>query len=429
MRAALGVGLAVLATVGLLSTLGGSAGKDTGTPAGDETVKRPRFEVPATYDNRTGWDIPGVSPEYAIAETTGTVAYLADAGDGRFRVRAVDVASGKPRWTGPAWAPASVSGTRPGLLSLAKGGRQFFATWSFGDVDNSVLSRPDRVVYLDVYDAAYGTRRHLEIPWTEAPDVTAGGPGILIGRGSDHPAVVDPVTGEVTRTAAKDLKYPKGCASCHRDTEVRGLTDQGMLVRGDKGFWVRGAWYSGKVAPKGTDAASGVPTSVNADRVLAKWSKKSGSKGAKDLETWAVHDAATGKVLATVDCHQPAIEPGQYPEMAVSFSGRFLVAGPVAFDLDAKKGHCFEDEKTARPLTLVSVTDDGMAYGATGSRSIADVLAGRGGPVEASLLTGVTVRLAPTAIIPVADLGGFGVFDYTDGRDVQHIVGYPRRSG
>ncbi len=445
-RTALVAAALVLTLIVVLSMCGTtSPGSAAADHAGPKTPVHPHFAVPSAYDGTHGWDVAEVSDAYAVAQTTGSIAALEDAGRGRIRLRAVDVTSGSTRWAGKAWQQAADSWTRPRLLTVAADGREFFVVWSYGDISTGAVNGADTVVALDIYDAAYGTRRHVTVPWATAPDVAGGGSSVLIGRGSDHAALVDPVTGTVTRIAAKDLKYPKGCAACHDDTEIRGLTSHGLLVRAAKDFWVRGGWYGRTHAPKGADPASGVPVSITADRVLVKWHKKSGSKDAADLETWAVHDAATGKVLASADCHRPAIEPGRYPEMALSFSGRYAVAGPLALDLQEHKAHCYDEsdrpeadtpddavtvdpddpaaDRGPRPLTLTTVTDEGTAYGTTALHG-----AGTGRPLEVSLATATARALTPTVRLPLADLGGYGIFPYTDTRDVQHLVGRPRRA-
>ncbi|MFF2650095.1 hypothetical protein [Streptomyces sp. NPDC058045] len=428
-RTALGVGVLVLAMLGVLATCGGKKGQQSvreGSPVS-------RFAAPAGYDNGRGWDLSPVGDQYTLAREAGVLAFLTPADDGRFTVHAAALDDGRARWTSPPFTPLTGDDSAPRLFTVTTGARQFFVTWTYGTVQKgSSVNDTERVVSLDVYEALHGTRRHLDVPWPQAPDVTGSGPGILIGRGSADTAVVDPTDGSVTRTSAKELKYPGGCADCRKQTEVRGLANKGLLVRGDHGFWLRGGWYSRGHAPKGTRAESGVPTSVTGDRVLAKWARQPASKqwreksggAAEPMETWAVHDAATGKVLATTDCRKPAIEPGQYPELVTSPSGRYLVSGYVAFDLKTHRGHCF-DGGSGQPLTLVSVADDGTAYAATGVRDPDDALGGRGRPVQVSLENAEATPLAPATHVPFADIRGQGLFDYSDNKDVRHLVAYP----
>ncbi|MFJ6697498.1 hypothetical protein ACIQM4_15690 [Streptomyces sp. NPDC091272] len=453
-RVALVAGVAVLALLLLLATCGapgeGKDGKGAGDgrgPGADSTAQArqhpaptpvPRLQVPAAYDTGprdaeggptgrgTGWQIVGGSPEYAIVHPPARLlGHVERSGADRFVLRAYDAATGRPVWAGAPWRALSDPAYFPRLLSLAKGDRRYFVTWSYGKVGGSdALSTGDSVVALDVYDAATGRQQHVELPWTGVPVVTGTGPGILITDGAATATVVDPLTGRPSAVAAKDLRPPKGCANCRTRTEVRGLTSKGLLVGGRSEFWVRGGWYSRSVAPKGTDPASGLPTSVTpAGHVLAKWRPKK----ANGWDRWAVHDADTGKVLGTVDCRRPALEPGAYPQAVTSPDGSYLVAGNLAFDLrtpaveGAERAHCLQEKDGARPLTLTSVTDDGVAYGTTSPASAG------GTPVEVPLATAVPVALTDTTVLPEAEVAGTGLFRWTDRQDRPRLIGYPRR--
>jgi hypothetical protein len=140
-----------------------------------------------------------------------------------------------------------------------------------------------------------------------------------------------------------------------------------------------------------------------------------------------VHDANTGKVLATVDCRKPAIEPGEYPQAVTAPGGHYLVAGNLAFDLrtpapkGAKTGHCLQEKEGSKPVTLTSVTDDGTAYGTTSPTSAA------GTPVEVPLATGTPAALTDTARLPEAEVAGTGLFRWTDRQDRPYLIGYPHR--
>ncbi|MDG4860252.1 hypothetical protein P8605_19195 [Streptomyces sp. T-3] len=440
-RKALVVLAGVLALLLLLAMWGGGkdkkdegaeeGGKPGGGPSEQSQAKGgpdTRLEVPAAYDTAEGWEISGVSEQFAVAQAAGRIAYAERVGKDRFRIRAVDARTGRRSWQGEPWRPlADRPAGFPRLVALAKDGRQYFATWSYGKFAADPLSEADRIVSLDLYDAADGTRQRVELPWPEAPAVSGSGPGLLIGKGTTRAAVIDPVTGRTAKYGPADLAYPKGCANCRRLTEIRALTSKGLLISGAGEFWVPGAWHARKVAPKGTDPGSGTPTSVTGDRVLAKWSKKKGGKGAAGFDTWAVHDAVDGKVLASVECHKPAIEPGRYPDAVLSPGGRYLVAGNLAFDLEEKAGHCFEEDGVAKSLTLATVTDQGVAYGATGARGAADALSGGGTPVEVPLDTAEPKALSPSLRLPAYDLGETGIFRWEDGKDVQHLTGYARR--
>lgn len=427
-RLALVGGLLVLALLLLLATCGGG-GKDDAKPkkpVRKSTGPATRLTVPAAYTTRRGWELVDTSPDYALSRTTGRLAYLVRTAEGEYRLRTIDAETGRPGWSGDAWRPPAATHF-PKLLTVTMDDQEYFVTWSYGKVGENAPAPADRIVSLDVYTVEDGSRQRVEVPWASAPTVTATGPGIVIGDGGATSVVVDPATGRITRVPAKRLKYPAGCASCRQLTEVRGLTSKGLLVSGAREFWVQGGWFSRNVAPKGADRQSGVPASVAPGLVLAKWQLAKGAKLAATHELWTVHDTETGKALVSVQCHKPAIAPGQSPPAVVSSSGDYLVAGNLAFDLGSGKGFCFEDTEGSRTLALASVTDGGTAYGATNVRNAADALAGGGFPVEADLSTGTTQMLSPNARMPGAEsTEGIGLFRWTDGKDRLHLIGYPR---
>ncbi|NUL05081.1 hypothetical protein HRW07_17975 [Streptomyces lunaelactis] len=432
-RLTLVAGVAALALLVLLSMCGGGEG---GGKAADDRPEKPvrhsaapptRLSVPSAYDTGQGWEISNVSPEYAIARESGRIAHLERVEESRFRLRTLDAATGRPGWTGAPWHPPAGAGRFPRLLAVAKEGREYFVTWSFGTAGEDALNTAGTFVALDVYDAVDGTRQRFEIAWPTAPTVSGTGPGILVSDGGTRSAVVDPVSGEVTEIPPASLGHPKDCRGCRRLTEVRGVTAKGLLLSGDTGFWVRGGWYSANVAPSRTDPASGVPTSVAPGFVLAKWQPAKGSKDAGTYDIWAVHEVTTGKPLVQARCHKPAIEPGEYPQAMLSPEGAYLVAGNLAFDLEQRKAHCFEESDGSKPLTLTTVTDAGTAYGATSARSPADALAGGGDPIELDLATAVPQALSPNVRLPGAEAAGVGIFSWTDAKDRLHLIGYPRR--
>ncbi|WP_433547919.1 hypothetical protein ACQPZG_24765 [Streptomyces sp. CA-294286] len=443
-RTALVAGVAVLALLLLLAAYGGT--KDTADDKGAEGGGRassapstgtpppvPRLLVPAAFDTSKGWRIAGGSTEYALSQSPALVAHVERAGPEDFVLRAYDASTGRTVWTGKPWRSLAGPEHFPRLLTVAKGDRRFFVTWSYGkDSGSDALSTGDSVVALDVYDADNGSLRHLDLPWAGVPVVSGTGPGILVTDGAATATVVDPLTLQPSSFSSGDLGHPKGCKNCRTRTEVRGLTAKGLLVSGRTEFWVRptagkagkGGWYSAKVAPRGTDPASGLPTSLTpSGHVLAKWQMKKPNA----WDRWAVHDAGTGKVLATADCRKPAIEPGEYPQAVTSPGGQYLVAGNLAFDLrtpaprGAKTAHCLQERAGSKSVTLVSVTDTGLAYGTTSPTS------GGGTPVEVPLATAVPAALADTALLPEAEVAGTGLFRWTDRQDRPYLVGYRLR--
>lgn len=318
-------GVVFLALLLLLATCGGSAGdKDEKDGAAAATAKPvlpsagpvTRLTVPPQYTTDRGWEIIGSSPDVTISHATGLLAYLERSKDNRYRLRTVDTATGELGWRGKAWRQPDPLHF-PKLATVAKGDRQFFVTWSYGKVGDG-LSPASTFLALDLYDVTNGNRQRVEVPWSGAPNVSTTGPDIVVSDGKANSTLVDPVTGEVSELSADELKYPKGCTACKQLTEVHGQTAGGLLLGGAREFWVRGGWFSRKVAPKGTDKGSGVVTSVTPDQVLAKWAPAKKTKRAATHELWAVHDAATGEVLTSVECHKPAIKPGRFPQAVLS---------------------------------------------------------------------------------------------------------------
>lgn len=432
---ALAAGVTVLALLILLVTRGGGGDPEPKPPeptksAPASTGPGTRLSAPGAYDPARGWELTGISPGYAVDHATGQIAYLERAGDTtgiRYRLRTVDAATGAPRWTGGEWRPLGDPDDVPRLLTLAKDDRPYFVTWSYGTLAGDPPAPASSLVSLDVYDAVNGARRRVEVPWPAAPTVTATGPAVVISDSRATSALVAPDTGAVTTVPPAALGYPRGCADCRRLTEVHGATPKGLLVGGARGFWVRGGWASRDRAPSGADPAGGVPTSLTPGHVVARWQQRKGAGRAATHDVWAVHDVRTGTPLVRVECRKPAIEPGEYPRAVVSPGGRYLIAGNLAFDLGARTGRCFEQPDGTHRLTLVTVTDDGLAYGASGARGAADALDGGGDPVVVDLATGVPERLAPQVRLPEAEAAGVGLFRWTDPRDRLHLIAYAKR--
>ncbi|MFB7917653.1 hypothetical protein [Streptomyces sp. NPDC056061] len=420
-------GVLVLAMLLLLATCGSGekSAKKSAKQVRTSATPVTQLTVPNAFETKHGWELVGTSPDYAISRSTGRLAYIARVSDTKYQLRTIDSETGEAGWHGENWRPPAPQNF-PRLLTVTAGDQEYFVTWSYGKVGENALTPADTIVSMDIYGVQDGSRRRVEVPWTSVPTVSASGPAVLINDGRTNSAVVDPVTGRVSQIAAAQLKYPKGCADCKQLTEVRGLAQKGLLLSGAKEFWVQDGWFSRNVAPKGTDRVSGIPTSVIPGLVLAKWQLEKKAKHAATHDLWTVHDLETGKALASVECSKPAIKPGQYPQLVSAPSGGFLVAGPLAFDLVTKRGFCFEGTEGAKPLTLVSVNDEGIAYGAANARNAGDVLAGGGTPVAVAVRSGSTGALPSNVRLPGAVTSdGVGLFRWVDEKDRPHLIGYP----
>ena len=419
-------GLGILLLLLLLSMC------DAGEAAEDAKAKKPlkvpgpatKLTVPDNYATDRGWEAADASPEYALAQSSGLVGYLERVGQFQYRLRAVEAKTGKTVWAGEPWRPLTAPGSFPRLLSVTKGDSQYFVAWSYGSTTAEGLNSTGSFVSLDIYDTADGGRQRVEVPWTDAPIITGTGPGILIADGKAKSAVVDPDTGEVTSVAPAQLGYPAGCANCRTLTEVIGVTDKGLLVSGAREFWVRGGWYSKTLAPRTADATSGLPTAVTSKHVLARWHYAPKTPKAATHEIWAVHALDTGKIVVQAECRRPTIAPSEYPQAAVSPDGRYLVAGALAFDLQEKKGYCMEETDGTNRLTLVSVSNEGIVYGAVGARSARDALAGAGAPLTVDMYTGEPELLESNMRLPQAETLGIGIFRWTDAKDRRHLIAY-----
>jgi hypothetical protein len=92
-----------------------------------------------------------------------------------------------------------------------------------------------------------------------------------------------------------------------------------------------------------------------------------------------------------------------------------------AFDLKPKKGFCFEETDNSKPLSFVSVTDDGIAYGTSLTKGSS--LKGTTTPVQLSLATGAPKALPGVEQVPLADFDGAGAFTHDLG-NVPYLVVY-----
>ncbi|MFF0431577.1 hypothetical protein ACFYU9_05000 [Streptomyces sp. NPDC004327] len=444
--------LAVLAAA-VLAGCGGEPGTGTDDPHGpaaDGAKALASFAVPPAYDGAKGWDeslpwVPGDDPvaPVAVVPGGGAVALLTLDGAG-FAVKSRAVDGGGVRWTSATWRPpvpmedAKEKNEIPALVGLEQDGRKFVVVAAHGLVGKDDLHEGTEVIRLAVYDAgAKGAGRkplrEIDVPVrTEEGDwrVSADGARLLVAYGESGPyprfaSAVDVITGKVTAYDQPTglLKQCEGQSLACDWGRVVAAGAQGPLVGLGQGFGVPGAWFSEAVRPEGADAKdgglgvawNGDVYGVAAGRFLAQW-HRTGKDGSSGPAIWSVHEVGSGALLARTDCGYDAFPTitsqgnlRDYPVVA-SPSGRFLAAGPVAFDLERKQGVCLQGDGNRKTVTVSTVGDDGIAYGQVDD-SAAPL------PVRLDLTTatgGAKVLGAGVELPQRADLGGAGLFVVRD---------------
>lgn len=152
--------------------------------------------------------------------------------------------------------------------------------------------------------------------------------------------------------------------------------------------------------------------------VVAAWNSYLGDESPADIEefrVWAVHNAATGAVEATVRCGEQVWRSidGEDRPTSLSPNGRYLTAGFVAFDLEQGTGHCLLGKEGQKDVQAVSVDDDGTVYGLAGllnesERAYATVSMATGKANALPAGADLPLHMLPDAAVfyPPADGGG-----------------------
>jgi hypothetical protein len=338
--------------------------------------------IPPAFDGTTGWSVQGKGdPQLmypVVASRAGVVVFRAY-GETSYIV-ARDEKTGKLRWaTRPVSVPAP-NFTEPSPLLTEKDGKQYAVM--------EISETKAKLTHLYVYDtAAAGDQVAPVREITLAGGQVHSSPyceGLVAVKGDHTTDVVDVTTGQTTnypdRSAA--LRPPRACGGCEDRDRVIGVTPRGPLVEGSGAFWVPGGWFAGGSYGGGDGTAV---TALPTGQVLASSAPGGGSAEA----VWALHDGQTGDIQATVTCRQPKVAgDGTIAYSSVSSDNRYLLAGSVAFDLQAHRGICVHPSTSDKQIDLTAVDTTGTAYG------ISD-----GTPVSASLQTGRVTPL-PNALIP-----------------------------
>lgn len=188
---------------------------------------------------------------------------------------------------------------------------------------------------------------------------------------------MDVTTGSVTPYEDPNKLLPQCTqATLCQYSRVMAVSPDGPLVSMGLGygFGVPGRWFSDTVRADGVQPKApvlenwnGRACGVTNGRLLASWVNGGKDGAAERPPTWSVHDVRTGALLARMECaykETPSIldQSPEHPPIA-SPSGRYLAAGPVAFDLERKQGICLKGDGNRKTITLAAIRNDGTAYG------------------------------------------------------------------
>ncbi|MET7643946.1 hypothetical protein ABZS83_09930 [Streptomyces sp. NPDC005426] len=289
----------------------------------------------------------------------------------------------------------------PDVVAAEQDGHEYVVAYAHGLRGKDDLHEGVEVVRLLVYPAdATGASvkplRQIDVPVNADPGeihVSTTGGRVLVGWGAEGPYpeashAVDLATGRtIAYDNADELMSQCAQADFCSGSRVMAATADGPLVgMGDGGFGMPGRWFSDTVRPDGVAARSGLLETHNGmvygatgGHLLAGWST-TGKYGSDTDPVWSVHDVRTGKLQAAMTCgyglgdNMGGSNNGdkrEYPLVA-SPNGRYLAAGPLAFDLGRKKGICLAQDGDRKSIAIASIRDDGTAYGAVEEGSAAD---------------------------------------------------------
>ncbi|MGW3114260.1 hypothetical protein [Streptomyces sp. NPDC001091] len=435
-----------------LSLTGCSDEADGGDKGGSASPLKPshsaaslaKLDLPAAYDADAGWDttiagvpkrVPGM-PLVAVPGA-GEIASIHGAPSGWTTiVRAAG--TGRIAWSSAPWdipLPGDAETPQtPGVTVVNQEGREYLVSYAQGVRGKDALHDGSALVALAVYAAdAQGTSvkplRQIELPVEDdlVVRVTASGDRLLVGLGEGrYPArslAVDVVTGKSTAYDGPDeLLSPCAEADCVGG-RVIAATAKGPLVGVDNGgFGLAGRWFSNSVRPGGTDRTgdlapfNGLAYGAADGHVLAGWQTPDKKDGTAAEPVWSVHDLATGRLQASMTCDyglNNRINAGNYGanreyDLVFSPDGNYLAAGPIAFDLRRGKGVCLARSGDRKTITIVSIRDDGTAYGAVQQDATDEAT-----PVQVDLTKGPDTAKALDAgtLVPyVTDIQGSGLF-------------------
>ncbi|EFL19954.1 hypothetical protein [Streptomyces sp. C] len=445
MRAAQAMTAAAL--LALLAT-GCSSGTDTGENkpggwlgGGAAPAAPTKLSVPPAFDASKGWDevlswVPqglGSMP-VTVVPRSQAVAFMQAAPNGyTISMRSAD---GKLVWRSAPWAGltpvAGVTGSRgpaeiPDLKGVEIEGRSYVVAYAHGLRGKDQLHDGAEIVRLAIFPAnAKGESvkplREIDVPVSADPGeirVQATGGRLLVAWGQegyfpDRSATVNVTSGEVAVHDSRRLL--EQCRTPLCSSRVVAATADGPLVAMARGgFGMPGRYFSENLTPEGIDPKSGFLGDRNgsvygaeAGHALISW--RAGKVG--DTPVWAIHDLRTGAPQARLVCGQE-VAPSEdatrdYPVVS-SPGGQYLAAGSVIFDVKNKRGICLHGDGNRKTIAVLSIQDNGTAYGVTQETSAGgtSVLA----QVDLRTATGDAKPLEMGTEVPLAHTeDGTGVF-------------------
>ncbi|MER6218838.1 hypothetical protein ABT213_33015 [Streptomyces sp. NPDC001674] len=457
------------ALLALLST-GCSSGPGT---AGDKLLGWPddakataplkKLNVPRFFDASQGWDqeLSWVPPSVktlpvAVVPRSETVAFMQAASNGyTISARSSD---GKLAWRSAPWsAPTPVAAAQkpsdgaaeiPSVTGVEIDGRGYVVAYAHGLRGKDQLHDGAEIVRLAIFpaDAKGGSikpLREIDVPVSTDPGefhVQATGGRLLVAWGEsgtfpNESAIVNVTTGEVAvqQDADRLLTQCSTAPMCVTSRVVAATPDGPLVAMGGGGFGIPGRYFSDTLTPEGIDPKTGFIGFWNgsvygaaADHALIGWYPASVTA----TPVWSVHDLHTGAPQARLVCGQEvprADKPSRDYPVVSSPRGQYLAAGSAVFDLKNKRGICLQGDGNRKTIAVVSIQDNGTAYGAASdtSENGTPVLAqldlntpnGNASPLE----VGTEVPYQHTA-------GGAGVFfTRQDGKGVVVSVRKPAR--
>lgn len=387
---------------------GGEAASTTpagsSVPATSTTVPKTPVPPPKAYTTAKGWETEVRGEWYALPRTKA-VAFFEGVNTERGKFTVLDVATGRTLWSSEELTAGPHRGYR--AMSARVAGEDYLVAWTSGKTGEDSLNKGRVVTSMAIFAGSNTGDRvkpshHVDIEGEGTVNYVGGGLAIESDKGH---VVVDLESG-TTKAYGSDVQPPANCHECGESNRLAAMTPNGPLFSGREGFWVAGGWSSEDLGI--TEPRVHQPRE---NTLLVEWSPPG-----SDKHTWTVLDTSTGKSLATTQCSPFPVLPRDEEDIRLSANGRYLIDGRTAFDLEKGTGYCSEDTDSTKALTLRAVTDTGMAYGTSDPDWDGEVIT-----AEVDIATG-QAKATEESLVPVADLGGYGVFELDAGRD---LVFYP----